>query len=125
MQLTLRRSEIVNSRFNTTANHVLPAELPAELLATFHVLVHQDGHVPPLAPLYNGSYTVLRWSLYTFSILMGDREEVVSTSHLKPCRTPMWCLRSHAGAAGCPGQQDSRGYLPVVLLALPAHPQLH
>ena len=58
MQLTLSRSEIVNSRFNTAANRV-PAELPAELLAASHVMVRWDGHVPLLAPLYNGPYAVL------------------------------------------------------------------
>ena len=125
MQLKLSRSEIINSRFNTAANRVPPADLPAKLLAASHVLVRQDEHVLPLSPLYDGPYAVLRRSLHTFTILMGDREEVVSTSRLKPCRTPTWCPLSHIGAASRLGQQGSRGYLPVVLLALPAHPQLH
>ena len=73
--------------------------------------------MPLLSPLYDGPYAVLRWSLHTFTILMGDREEVVSISCLKPCRNP------HV-VPGRLGRQDSWGYLPVVLLALPAHPQL-
>ena len=88
MKMTLSRSETVNSRFNTAANRVPPAELPAELLAASHVLVRRDGHVPPLSPLYDGPYVVLERHTNTFTIQMGDREEVVSTGRLKPCRTP-------------------------------------
>ena len=82
MQLTLSCSEIINSRFNTAAAKIPPAELTAELLATTHVLVHQDGHVPPLALLYDSPYAVLWRFLHTFTIQMGEREEVVSTRHL-------------------------------------------
>ena len=71
-----------------TAAQVTPTELPAKLLVASHVLVRHDSHVLPLALLYNGPYAVLRWSLHTFTIQMGDREEVVSMGHLKPCRTP-------------------------------------
>ena len=120
MQFTLSWSEIVNSRFNTAANRVPPAEL----LAASHVLVRRDGHVPPLAPLYDGPYAVLRRSLHTFTILMGDREEVVSTSRLKPCWTPH-VVPAQPRRCGRPDWQDSRGYLPVVLPVLPVHPQLH
>ena len=88
MQWTLSRSEIINSRFNTAANCVPTAELPADLLAASHVLFCWDGHVPLLSPLYASPYAVLRRSLHTFTILMGDREEVFSTSSLKPFRTP-------------------------------------
>ena len=72
MQLKLSHSEIINSRFNTAASKIPPAELPAELLAATQVLVHWDDHVPPLAPLYNSPYDVLRCSLHTFIIQMGD-----------------------------------------------------
>ena len=56
MHLTLSRSIIVSSRFNTAAGRIPPTELPAELLAATHVLVCQDSHVPPLVPLYDGPY---------------------------------------------------------------------
>ena len=75
------------------------------------MLVHWDSHMPALAPLYDGPYDVLRGSLHTFIIQMGEREEVVSTSRLKPCGTPnvaptlprkcSWPLRS-AGQSGLP-----------------------
>ena len=51
-------------------------------------LVHWDSHVLPLAPLCDGPYTVLHWLAQYFTIQMGAKEEVVSTSRLKPCRTP-------------------------------------
>ena len=53
MQLTLSRTKSLNSRFNTAANKIPPAELPAELLAATHVLVCRDVYVPPLVPLYD------------------------------------------------------------------------
>ena len=68
MQLTLSCSEIVNSRFNTAAGKIPSAVLPAELLATAHMLVCWDGYVPPLVLLYNGLYTVLWCSRHTFTI---------------------------------------------------------
>ena len=123
MKATLSGSEIVNSRFNTAANQIPATVLPQPLLEASHVLVRRDGHVPPLVLLYNGPYTVLRRSLRTFTILMGDREEVVYTSHLKPCHTPIVVPVLPQGTVCCPGQLGSRGYLPVVLLTLPAHPE--
>ena len=85
---TLSRSENLSTRHNTAAAHVHPTELPAALLDTSHVLVCWNGHVPPLAPLYDGPYTILCQAAQYFTIQMGAKEEVVSTSHLKPCRTP-------------------------------------
>ena len=73
MKATLSGTETVNSRFNTAANKIPAAVLPQALLDTFHVLVHRDGHVPPLVPLYDGPYAVLQCSLHTFTILMGDK----------------------------------------------------
>ena len=79
----------VDTIFGYPGGAVLPIydALYAEQRLT-HVLVRHDSHVLPLALLYNGPYAVLRWSLHTFTIQMGDREEVVSMGHLKPCRTP-------------------------------------
>ena len=88
MKATLSGTETVNSRFNTAANKIPAAVLPQALLDASHVLVRRDGHVPPLAPLYDGPYAVLQRNLHTFTIQMGDTEEVVSTSHLKLCHMP-------------------------------------
>ena len=85
---TLSRSENLSTRHNTAADKVQPTELPQDLLDASHVLVRRDGHVPPLAPLYDGPYAALRRSMQYFTIQMGSREEVVSTSRLKACHTP-------------------------------------
>jgi hypothetical protein len=65
-----------------------PEDLPADLLHAEVVLVLNDGHVPPLAPLYDGPYRVLTRSRNFFRLQMGDRTDTVSTSCLKPCLDP-------------------------------------
>ena len=54
--------------------------------------IHSAGRLPcagpPLVPLYDGPYTHLHGVAQYFTIQMGAKEEVVSTSRLKPCRTP-------------------------------------
>jgi hypothetical protein len=50
--------------------------------------VWQDGHVLLLQPLYNGPYTVIRGSLHHFMLLIGDKEDKVSTLRLKPGTDP-------------------------------------
>jgi hypothetical protein len=47
--------------------------------------VRRDGHVPPLQPLYDGPYTVVRRSLHHFTLRIGDKVDKVSTRRLKPC----------------------------------------
>jgi hypothetical protein len=47
--------------------------------------VRRDAHVPPLQPLYDGPYTVLRRSLHHFMLRIGDKEDKVSTLRLEPC----------------------------------------
>ena len=51
------------------------------------VFILKDGHVAPLAPLYEGPYKVLSCSLKTFQLQVGKRVEVVSVQHLKPAFT--------------------------------------
>ena len=51
------------------------------------VFIHKDGHVAPLAPLYEGPYKVLSSSLKTFQLQVGKRVEVVSVQRLKPAFT--------------------------------------
>jgi hypothetical protein len=52
------------------------------------VLVCCNGHVPPLAPLYDGPYCVLTRSHDFFWLQIGDRTDTVSTSRLKPSMDP-------------------------------------
>jgi hypothetical protein len=72
-------------RHNTAADKELPEDLPQELWATDWVWVRRGSHASSLAPLYDDPYTVLQHSLRHFQLQMGDREDNVSTSRLKPC----------------------------------------
>ena len=74
-------------RHNTTAADTLPEVIPAELSSCPMVFIHKDGHVSPLAPLYEGPYKVLSCSPKTFQLQVGKRVEVVSVQHLKPAFT--------------------------------------
>ncbi len=51
------------------------------------VFIRKDGHVAPLAPLYEGPYKVLSHSLKTFQLQVGKRVEVVSVQRLEPAFT--------------------------------------
>ena len=103
---TLSRSENLTTRHNTAAAHVHRTELPAVLLTAPFVLVRQDGHVLPLAPLYYGPHAILCQAAQHFTVQMGAKEEVVYTGRLKPCLTP----------EETPAQPRRRGY-PLGLLA--------
>ena len=50
-------------------------------------MVRWDNHVSPLAPCYEGSYKVLKRSLHTHQLQIGNRLEVVSVHRLKPAFT--------------------------------------
>ncbi len=62
-----------------------PSELPAELLSGPLVWVPRGGLVPPLQPLYDGPYAVLRRGPHSFIIRVRSRDEVVAVSCLKAC----------------------------------------
>jgi hypothetical protein len=55
------------------------------------MFVRRDGQVPPLQPLYDGPYTVIRRSLHFFTLRIGDKVDKVdnvSTLRPKPCTDP-------------------------------------
>jgi hypothetical protein len=85
IQIDCILKNIPMTRHNTAADKELPEDLPQELWAADRVWVRRGGHAPPLAPLYDGPYTVLHRSLRHFRLQMGNREDNVSTSRLKPC----------------------------------------
>jgi hypothetical protein len=60
------------------------------------------GLVPPLQPLYNGPYAVLRCGPRSFTIRVGSRDEVVAVSRLKAC----------TAADATPGSPRHRGRPP-------------
>ena len=43
---------------NTLSTTDLPEQIPTSLYSSPMGLIHKDGHVPPLAPLYEGPYKV-------------------------------------------------------------------
>jgi hypothetical protein len=71
-----------------TTSPPAPPQLPDDLARTPTVFVRRDGHVPPLQPLYDDPYTVIRHSLHYFMLRIGDKEDKVSTLRLKPCTNP-------------------------------------
>jgi hypothetical protein len=86
--MTLRAAEHSATRHNTAAARRPPQQLPDDLAPAPTVFVRRDGHVPPLQPLYDGPYTVIRRSLHYFTLPIGDKEDKVSTLQLKPCTGP-------------------------------------
>ncbi len=65
-----------------------PPQLPDDLARLQTVFVRRDGRVPPLQPLYDVPYTVIRLSLHHFTLLISDKEDKVSTLRLKLCTDP-------------------------------------
>ncbi len=66
----------------------LPPHLPDDLARAPTVFMRRDNQVPPLQPLYNGPYAVIRRSLHHFTLRISDKEDKVSTLRLKPCTDP-------------------------------------
>ena len=57
--------------------------VPDQLRAARHVFIRRDGHVPPLAPLYEGPFRVVQACEKVFHVARGARTEVVSVDRLK------------------------------------------
>jgi hypothetical protein len=80
----------------------LPSELPGELLSAPLIWICRGGIIPPLQPLYDGPYVVLRRGPRSFTIRVGSRDEVIAVSCLKACRA----------ADATPDSQNRRGTPP-------------
>jgi len=57
--------------------------VPDELRAATHVFIRRDGHVPPLAQLYEGPFRVVSKDEKVYHVQRGPRSEVVSVDRLK------------------------------------------
>ena len=66
-------------------NTDLPTALPPDLAAAEFVFIRRDSVAPPLTPPYTGPFKVLRRSLHTFQVQVGNRSETISTHRLKTC----------------------------------------
>jgi hypothetical protein len=80
---TLHVPAVSLPRHNSSAQ--LPDELPGDLLSAPLVWVRRGGIIPPLQPLYDGPYVVLRRGPRSFTIRVGSRDMVVAVSRLKAC----------------------------------------
>ncbi len=80
---TLHAPAVSLPRHNSSGQ--LPDELPSDLLSAPLIWVRRGGVIPPLQPLYDGPYAVLRRGPHSFTIRVGSRDEVVAVSRLKAC----------------------------------------
>ena len=58
--------------------------LPPALWEADYVFIHRDGARPSLTPLYDDPYNVVCRSKIYFRLAIGDKEDSVSVSRLKP-----------------------------------------
>ncbi len=87
-------------RHNSSA--VLPVELPGDLLSAPLVWVRRGGVIPPLQPLYDGPYTVLRRGPRSFTPLpseSGPETRSSPSAASRPVRPQTPCLAARVAAA--------------------------
>jgi hypothetical protein len=84
----LRANSLKTPRPVSHKNTPLPTSLPPDLMNSEFVFVRKDGVSPPLAQPYDGPYKVIRRSLHSFQLQIGNRAEEVSTHRLKVCHAP-------------------------------------
>ncbi len=60
------------------------ASVTPALFMVPYVHARRGGVVPPLVPLYQGPYKVLKENSKFFSLVVVGRSEVVSGDHVKP-----------------------------------------
>jgi hypothetical protein len=80
---TLHVPAVSLPRHNSSAQ--LPSELPGNLLSAPLVQVCWGGVIPPLQPLYDVPYAVLRRGPRSFTIRAESWDEVIAISGLKAC----------------------------------------
>jgi hypothetical protein len=71
----------------------------SQLISLAAVSSGSGGVVPPVQPLYKGTYTILCQGPRVFTLQVEQREEIITVSHLK-CAWPwMPCLAAPDAAA--------------------------
>ncbi len=94
---TLHAPAISLPRHNSSAQ--LPDELPGNLLSAPLVWVRRGGVIPPLQPLYDGPYTLLRSGPRSFTIRVGSRDEASPSAASRPARPRTPRLAARVAAA--------------------------
>ncbi len=74
----------IQTRHNVSVTSASPSQLPNQLLEASFVLVCRDNHISPLDTRYEGPYKVVKRSLHTLQLQIGNKKEVVSIHRLKP-----------------------------------------
>jgi hypothetical protein len=77
-QKTLDAPAFSLPRHNSSSS--LPSQLPAELLSARLVWVCRGGAVPPLQPLYDSPYAIIRRAGCSITLQVWSREEIVAVS---------------------------------------------
>ena len=73
-----------STQHNNADSSAAPDAIPEALRTAERVLVCRDGHNTPLAPLYDGPYTVVQRGARFFKLQVGDRQDTVHVNRLKP-----------------------------------------
>jgi hypothetical protein len=87
----------------------LPSELPAELLSAPLVWIRCGSSAPPLHPLYDGPYAILRRGAHSFTLQVRPREEIIAVSRLKACTTADAAPGSPCRRGRPPGKRPNGG----------------
>lgn len=63
-----------------------PCSIPTSLQTAEYILVRHSGHMPPppLTPLYDGPFKVVKQGSHGLKLLMGDKFDTVAVTCLKP-----------------------------------------
>ena len=74
---------------NTAPAPALPkravkVSIPKEIISTEFVFVRRMAHASPFSPLYLGPYKVVNRDTNYFCIQIGNRQELINVSRLKP-----------------------------------------
>lgn len=73
-----------------TSHHGLSrSNIPPSLTNTQFVFIRRDGHRGPLQRPYTGPFRVITPGPKTFRVMVGGREEVISTDRLKPAHADL------------------------------------
>ncbi|RUS91493.1 hypothetical protein EGW08_000714 [Elysia chlorotica] len=67
----------------TSSHRVPPSRVSAFLQNARFVFIRRDGYLGPLQQPYDGPYRVIALGDKTFRVMIGDRQEVISTDRLK------------------------------------------